>query len=433
MFLPSSMASRCYLLGFLLGYIISPGPIPAVAQKKFVPNYDESKVPDYELPTIVEASSQNPVTAWEQQRRQETLELFLDQMYGRQPTSDWELDCQRMEEGLSFGGKAKREQFQVTLKTDAGQHSFDLLVFTPSAIDGPVPCFLGLNFFGNHTIVEDEEIRITQAWSRSSEEKGVSKNRATEKGRGTSKSRWPVEMIVEAGCAVATVYCGDIDPDFDDGFNNGVHRIFPGNKPSAEHPNRWGTISAWAWGLSRALDCLQSEVEGVDGDKVVVIGHSRLGKTSFWAAATDPRFAAAISNNSGCGGAALSRRAFGETVQRINDSFPHWFCGNFKQYNLNENELPIDQHQLIALIAPRPVYVASASGDRWADPRGEFLALKQGQQIHNAYGVEPLALDDLPVPGTASVGPLGYHLRDGGHDIKDWDWKHYLEFADLIF
>lgn len=402
--------------------------------QKFQANYDESKIPAYELPEIIDsktAKASDFAAAWKQ-RRSELYGLFANEMYGAQPTSAYDVTFEKIEEGKSCNGKALRQQFRVTMSTKSGEHSVDLLVFTPAGAKEPVPAFLGLSFYGNHTVADDEEIVVTKAWSRDSKEKGVVDNKATEAGRGSSKKRWPVEMIVDAGFGVATAYYGDIDPDFDDGFDNGVHKLFPEHKPSSEHPGRWGTISAWAWGLSRLLDCIETEVEQIDSKKVAVIGHSRLGKTSFWAAASDTRFAAAISNDSGCGGAALSRRAIGETVGRINTVFPHWFCGNFKKYNENEAALPIDQHQLVALLAPRPAYVASASGDRWADPKGEFLAIKTASELYEKFGIDGLKMESLPMPNNAEVGHLSYHLREGKHDINAWDWANYIEFMKQL-
>ncbi len=411
----------------LCGLILGFGGSPAIAQR-FAPNYDESKVPTFHLPPIMDDATQAASEfeqAWEK-RRGQLIQSFAKEMYGVAPEDGYSLQFERFETGEAFGGKALRQQYRVIVSTENGRHSIDLLVYTPRHEVGPVPCFLGLNFYGNHTISDDPAIAITQSWCRNSAEKGVVNHRATEAGRGTSRSRWPVETILGAGFGLAVAYYGDIDPDYDDGFENGVHGLFPDHRPSVEHPDRWGSIAAWAWGLSRCLDCIQSEVTEVDPNRVVVIGHSRLGKTALWAGASDERFAGAISNDSGCGGAALSRRAFGETVERINTSFPHWFCPNFKKYNRNEQALPIDQHQLVACLAPRPVYVASASEDLWADPRGEFLAAKLASEVYTKLGFQGIDVDDLPPPGTAIAGRVSYHLRAGKHDLTEWDWAHYL-------
>ncbi|MCP4814776.1 MAG: acetylxylan esterase, partial [Planctomycetaceae bacterium] len=332
-------------------------------------NYDESKVPQYKLPDPLVLLSGEKVTdakTWVSKRRPEILDLFKTQMYGTMPAAPRTMSFQvTSTDKNALGGKATRKEVSIHFTADKKGPRLDLLLYLPNSVDGPVPVFIGHNFRGNHTVHDDPEISFNEGWMRSGD--GITNNRATEATRGTSASRWDVNAILSAGYGLVTCYYGDIDPDYDDDFQNGIHPLFLKEGQKKPGPSEWGSISAWAWGLSRGLDYLETD-DAVDHDRVAVLGHSRLGKTSLWAGATDPRFALVISNNSGCGGAALSRRAFGETVKVINDRFPHWFCDNFTKYNEDLASMPFDQHMLITLMAPRPVYIASAQEDRWADP-----------------------------------------------------------------
>jgi hypothetical protein len=351
-------------------------------------------------------------------------------VYGRSPLPpklEFEVTSEASD---ALEGKAVRKEVAIHLLPRAADVSLHLLLYLPKS-QQRAPVFLGLNFWGNQAIHADPAITLTKAWTRNDEELGVENNRATEATRASEADRWQVEQVLSRGFGVATMYYGDIDPDYDDGFNNGVHALYPETARERREPDAWGSIAAWAWGLSRAMDYLETDPL-IDSKRVAVWGHSRLGKTALWAAAQDDRFALAISNNSGCGGAALSRRLFGETVERINTQFPHWFCRNFHRYNGNEAEQPVDQHMLIALIAPRPVYVASAAEDLWADPRGEFLAAKAASPVYDLLlGLGSAGLpDDMP-PIDKSVGQrIGYHIRTGKHDVTAYDWQQYLIFAE---
>ncbi|MEZ6114856.1 MAG: acetylxylan esterase [Pirellulaceae bacterium] len=426
-------------------------------------NYDEAKVPQYELPDPLTTNDGRPVSSaemWTKVRRPEVLELFQRHVYGRSPGRIGGLRFQELSSEVALDGQAIRRQVKVYFTSSNNGPQMELLIYLPNpnppapaaeekpadakpadsetpvaaeakpAPQPPYPAFIGLNFNGNHTIHSDPGINLSKSWMRNNPERGIVDNQATEASRGTSSSRWPVEKILARGYALVTIYCGDIDPDFDDGFRNGVHPLAYTYGPAKPHDDQWGTIGAWAWGLSRALDYLEKDKD-IDHQRVAVLGHSRLGKTSLWAGATDERFALVISNDSGCGGAALSRRQFGETVKRINTSFPHWFCDQFNQYNDNEAALPVDQHELIALMAPRPVYIASAEDDQWADPRGEFLSGKHASPVYELFGLPGLTADAMPaVDQPAAEGTIGYHIRTGKHDVTDYDWEQYLNFAD---
>jgi hypothetical protein len=406
---------------------------PAAVAQPSDANYDESKVPNYLLPDPLTLSSGEKVrdaAAWQKRRRPEILRLFETNVYGRSPARHPRASFELFStDRAALGGKAVRKQVTAHFAGKKDGPKMDILIYLPANAPGPVPIFLGLNFGGNHAVHSDPGIRLGDVWMRDPGSRTMGKRRAAEASRGRSASQWQVEKILERGYGLATIYYGDIEPDFDGGMRHGVRPLFFKSGQSSSRPDEWGAIGAWAWGLSRALDYLESDRD-IDATRVAVMGHSRLGKTALWAGAQDTRFALVISNDSGEGGASLARRRFGETVKNLNDRFPHWFCLNYRKFNDREQDMPVDQHMLIALAAPRPVYVASAEEDRWADPRGEFLSAFHAGPVYELLGKQGLGTDRMPAVHQPIMGAVGYHVRAGKHDVTAYDWDQYLAFAD---
>lgn len=403
---------------YIIAIIAALSPLVMIAEdKKFEPNYDESLIPDYALPNPLEGVTQ--AKQWSA-KRIEWLDMLGQEMFGVIPKSFTNVNVSSLissPDKTILNGQGKLRQLTIHL---AGQ-DIKVSLFLPAnaSAAAPAPAFLGYNFSGNHSVFNDPDIELTNSWMRKKKD-----NRASAEDRGASSSRWPVERILTNGFALATVYYGDVDPDQDDDFKNGVHAQL--GKPA---PHEAASIATWAWALSRILDVIESEIVEIDATKVAVFGHSRLGKTSLWAGANDSRFALVISNNSGCGGAALSRRKIGETVSKITHSFPHWFCDNFDHYANNEDAMPFDNHTLLAMIAPRPLYVASAEEDRWADPKGEFLSCLHASPVYKLLGTEGLPATEIPQVNQPIHGQIGYHIRTGRHDVTDYDWEQYIKFA----
>jgi hypothetical protein len=405
--------------------------IPCLTMTAKVPpgfNEDEAKVPSYELPDVLNAADGKRVETaaqWQATRRAEVMRLLEQQMFGQAPALP---KAVRSEISLppadAVGGLATRHQVTLLLSDQADGPFMDILIYLPKAASGPVPLFWGLNFQGNHTVEADPAIPLSRSLQRVAGPQASKLPKATAETRGAQSRRYPLEIPLRAGFGVATCCYHDLDPDFDDGFRNGVHALFPEPRTAAS----WGSIATWAWGMRVGLEYFLTQKE-IDGGKIIAMGHSRLGKTALWAGASDERFALVISNDSGCGGAALSKRCFGETVGRINTSFPHWFCRNFHQYNNNEAALPWDQHWLIAAIAPRPVLIHSATEDAWADPKGEFLSGVHAGPVYSLFGKRGLETATQPPAGQPVGESIGYFLRPGVHDVTAADWESYVAFA----
>lgn len=409
----------------------APEPRPGI-------NYDEAKVAPYTLPdplVTADGSRIRDAQTWRAKRRPEMLELFAREIYGRTPGGQpagmhWAVTSS---DRHALGGKAVRKEITVWFTGDKKGPKMHLLVYQPPGEAGchaPWPAFLGLNFYGNQSVHADPGITMAPGWMRPNEKQKIVNNRAS--ARGTHAESWHIEAVVARGYATATVHYADLCEDRPEGLTSDVGKVFETAAMESRKPDEWGAIGMWAWGLSRALDVLQDDRE-IDGRRVAVHGHSRLGKAALWAGAQDERFAMVISNNSGCGGAALSMRDFGETVKWINTSFPHWFAKAFRAYNGREAALPVDQHVLLSLIAPRPLHVGSAEDDEWADPRGEFLATKHAEPVYALFGRKGLGVAEWPAVNHPVLGDgLAYHYRTGEHRMTPYDWERYMEFADRV-
>lgn len=416
-----------YLIGatFILISLFASAQIEA--------NYDEAKVPQFVVSDPLVMFNGEAVTdsiQWMVKRRPELLNFFRDSVYGKVPDKLGMTSFEILEEGSSsFYQNAFRQQVRIWIESGKHKLAFTLLIYVPEKKQ-KIPVFLGCNFYGNHSVTYDNEVLIPSTWAANNQNYRISNNTFTEASRGARADRWAIQRILDAGFGLATFYYGDIDPDKND-FSDGIHPFFYSKKQTRPEANQWGSISAWAWGLSRALDYLETN-NRVDASKVIAFGHSRLGKTALWAGATDQRFVAVISNNSGCGGAALSKRKYGETINTVNHAFPHWFCDNFKKFNENEAALPVDQHELITLIAPRPVYIASAQNDQWADPRGEFLSAYYASPVYELFGKTGISNTAMPEVHQPIQNTVAYHIREGIHYVTDYDWEQYVNWASAI-
>jgi hypothetical protein len=397
--------------------------------------YDEAKVPKYSLPDPLVLKSGERVRdakTWTSRRRPEILEIYRTEVYGRSPERPAHLafDVNSVET-QALGGRAVRKQ--ITISVAAGTDTLrkmKVLIYLPAGAKKPVPLFLALSFVGNQAVSADPEIALGDQWVRDTATNEMVKQRAPEASRGSNAQQWRLDQILLHGYGLATIFYGDIEPDFVGGMKYGVRPLFfkPGQTEPA--PDDWGAIAAWSWGLSRAMDYIETDHD-IDATRVAVMGHSRLGKAALWAGAQDTRFSIVISNESGEGGAAISRRLYGERTKNLNTRFPHWFDGNFKQYSEHEDRMPFDSHMLLALIAPRALYVASAEEDRWSDPRGEFLGAVNAGPVYELLGEKAITADTMPGLHQPVGHTVMYHVRAGKHDLTAYDWEQYLKFADM--
>ena len=391
-------------------------------------NYDEALVGSYTLPDSLVLADGKPVRdakTWFQKRRPEIVRLFEENQFGRSPGRPANMSFDVFDKGTpALDGKALRRQVTVYFSSDKNGPKMDLLIYLPAAARKRVPLLLNLSFAANSSTVDDPGIKPGEVWSRDKKRVPAPK--------GMTFGRLNVAPLLDHGIGVATAYYGDIDPDFAGGIPYGVRALYlkPGQKEPA--PDEWGAIAAWAWGLSRALDYLETD-KGVDAKRVGILGVSRLGKTVLWAGAHDPRFALVIASCSGEGGAALSRRQYGETVKHLvaPTRYPYQFAANYQKYGDHLDQLPVDAHLLIGLIAPRPVLLQTGDTDLWSDPKGEFLAASAAGPVYRLLGRQGLDTDQMPAAGQPIMHTLGYYMHAGGHGTIPSDWDLFVKFMQL--
>ena len=377
-------------------------------------NYDESRLPHYDLPPLLVTPDGKRITTaeeWHTIRRPQILSLFSNLIYGKvpEPASPIRQEFEVVKTDPDFmGGKATRKDVKIRLSNEKGKIEMHFLVFVPNKAEKPAPAFFKHSF--NNTQSDDFDASTVRP--------------------GRLKNGWPLGDFFDRGYGFCAVYQQDLVRHNEVEFLKSIHKLFYPEGQSFPKASEWGVLSTCAWGAMRGMDYLETEND-IDHTRVAIMGHSKMGKATLWTAAQDERFALAISAQSGCAGAALWRRKSGETLKKMVTRFPYWLCRNAWKFVEQEDDLPVDQHMLLACIAPRAVYVHSGVEDTWADGRGEYLSAYHASQVYRLLGKKGLETEASPEVGKAIIeSDVGYHIREGGHSIDAYDWARFIDFAD---
>lgn len=402
-----------------------PEEVQAKAERM---NLDESAVGAFTIPPLP-LDKQTTPEEFSSSIRPLLLSELSRYMYGPIPPPCEEIRFLVRSEGVAFEGLALRREIDIVCRHRGLERILHLLLYIPQKSTGKVPVFFGLNFRGNIATSSDPGVTF-HPFERYPSLGTIryADRRVDESKRGTLTTGWEFERVLKRGFAAATMCYYDLYPDRPDGFEKSIMRMFYTPEQWNSPERETGAISAWAWGIQRAIDCLCRQAE-LDPAKIIVHGHSRLGKTALWAGANDSRIALTVSNCSGTCGAKLAHRNFGENFEWINHWNPHWLRASFDQYTGKDQELPIDQHFLMAAIAPRLLYVASAENDLYADPKGEFLAAFHASPAWKIFGKKGLDSATFPAPGRWIGNQVGYFLRTGEHSFLPENWEALLDFT----
>jgi hypothetical protein len=418
-----------YCLSAITVFLITPGAYsqkePARIVNGIPVNYSEDSVGVYTLPDPLQLSNGNTVKdadTWIKKRRPEIIHLYEENQFGKMPGRPADMHFTVFDKGTTvFDGKAIRKQVTIYFTKDTASHKMDLLIYLPVNTKKPVPLLLQVAFTANSNVINDPGVKESEVWTK--EGKKVPAKTVNYPGKLN------IDPFIEQGIAVATVYYGDIEPDFNGGLPYGVRNLYL--KPGQTQPasDEWGTISAWAWGLSRAMDYFETDKQ-VDAKRIALFGVSRLGKTVLWTGAYDTRFAMVIASCSGEGGAALSRRNYGETIKLLSlpARYAYQFCANYQKYADNVNQFPVDGHMLVSLIAPRPLLLQTGDQDYWSDPKGEFLAAIAATPVYHLFNKDGMETTVMPAAEQPILNTLGYTMHNGGHGTVPADWEIYLSF-----
>lgn len=363
---------------------------------------------------------------WERERRPELKRLFQHYMYGYVPSRPRNVTAAvEREDRAYFNGKATKREVALRFGS-ASTSPIHLLLVVPNARNRPAPVFVCIAFCAPFAAVNDPTIPIPSGWMYPGP--GIVDHKATEAARGSAVNTWNIERTIDRGYAVALFYNGDVEPD-DPNSRDGIRWKLLRSGRKEHDPLDWGAVAAWAWGAQRVVDYLVKDRD-IDRGRIAVVGHSRNGKAALVAGAFDDRISLIIPLQAGCGGTAPSRGTVGESVERINSAFPHWFNANFKKFNDQPDRLPFDQNALTALCAPRPVLFSNAEEDAWANPAGQFDVLRDASRVYSFLGVEGLKATTMPPLNTLVDSRLGYFIRPGKHSMTRQDWDAFLDFAD---